>query len=211
MNLPKSLAIFAGFALFASACTTTDKPATADTSAAVTSPPSSTDAATTDTAAPTPDSSPASTTPGNLVVNVRGIGPIAAGMTLDEANAATGNALIIPATLQECDFVRMKNGPEGLMFMVEQRKISRVDVQSGTIATTTGAKIGDSEDRIRSLYPGQVTVQPHKYDEGGRYLIVTPGTAADKDYRIIFETNGKTVQRFRSGKLPAVQYVEGCS
>jgi len=95
--------------------------------------------------------------------------------------------------------------------MVEQGKISRIDVDSGTaIATAAGARIGDTEERIKSLYPGQVTVQPHKYTDG-HYLVVTPADAADKDFRIVFETDGNKVTRYRSGKIPSVQYVEGCS
>jgi hypothetical protein len=29
-------------------------------------------------------------------------------------------------------------------------------------------------------------------------------------FRIVFETDGQRVTRFRAGRLPAVQYVEGC-
>lgn len=132
-------------------------------------------------------------------------------MTLDEARILLGDDLIVPAKLEECDWIRVRNAPPRLLVMVEQGKISRTDVDSGTaIATTAGARIGDTEERIKSLYPGQVTVQPHKYTDG-HYLIVTPADAADKDFRIVFETDGSKVTRYRSGKIPSVQYVEGCS
>lgn len=61
-----------------------------------------------------------------------------------------------------------------------------------------------------SLYPGQVTVQPHAYTDG-HYLVVTPPAAADSSFRIVFETDGQKVLRYRSGLVPAVEYVEGCS
>jgi hypothetical protein len=131
-------------------------------------------------------------------------------MTVAEANAASGGRLQIPGTMEECDWVNIKGEPEGLSMMIEKGTISRIDVvRASTIATTTGARIGDSEDRIKSLYPG-VVVQPHKYTDG-HYLVVTPAAAADKDFRIVFETDGAKVLRYRSGKVPAVEYVEGCS
>lgn len=128
-----------------------------------------------------------------------------------QPGGTAARSLVIPAKLQECDYVRVKNAPAGLLLMVEKGKISRVDVTEGTtIATTAGARIGDTEERIRSLYPGQVTVQPHKYTDG-HSLVVTPKDPAQKDYRIVFETDGKKVTRYRSGKVPSVEYVEGCS
>jgi hypothetical protein len=146
---------------------------------------------------------------GDSEVTPQGIGTIYAGMTIAEANAALDNTLVIPSTLQECDYVRAKNGPDGVAFMVEQGRVSRVDVTAGTVATAEGAKIGDSEERVKSLYPS-LEVRPHKYTDG-HYLVVTPADANLRDYRIIFETDGGKVTRYRSGKLPAVEYVEGCS
>lgn len=157
------------------------------------------------------DSVPVAVATDSWTVSPRGIGQISAGMTLDEANAATGNALIVPATLEECDWVRVKDAPKGLLLMVEGGKITRVNIDdSSTIATTNGAKIGDTEEHIELLYSGQVEVQPHKYTTG-HYLVVTPVDPAEKDYRIVFETDGKKVLRYRSGLVPSVQYVEGCS
>ena len=95
--------------------------------------------------------------------------------------------------------------------MVERGAITRVNINdSSAIATTTGAKIGDTEERIELLYPGQVEVQPHKYTDG-HYLVVTPVDPEERDYRIVFETVGKNVVRYRAGRVPSVQYVEGCS
>ncbi len=144
-------------------------------------------------------------------VTPAGIGPVRAGMSLDEANAVVGNSLVIPAKLSECDYVRSKNAPKGVSFMVENGKIARVDIRDDmTVKTAAGAGIGDTEERIKSLYPGQVAVQPHKYTSG-HYLVVSPKSANDADMRLVFETESNKVTRFRSGKLPAVQYVEGCS
>jgi hypothetical protein len=94
--------------------------------------------------------------------------------------------------------------------MVEQGRIVRVDVDSAGLATSEGATVGMSEADIRSRYPG-VREVPHKYDERGRYLVVTSASPADSALRLIFETDGARVVRYRAGVVPQVEYVEGCS
>jgi hypothetical protein len=141
-------------------------------------------------------------------VTPAGIGNIKAGMSLEEVNVVTHNGIDIPANLDECTYISPKNAPKGVALMVEKGTVSRIDITEGTVATTNGARIGDSEDRIKSLYANQVKVMPHKYTDG-HYLVVTPPGAGDN--RIVFETDGKKVLRYRSGREPAVEYVEGCS
>jgi hypothetical protein len=41
--------------------------------------------------------------------------------------------------------------------------------------------------------------------------VYTPQTAQDKEFRIVFETDGNRVDRFRAGRLPEVKFPEGCS
>lgn len=162
------------------------------------------------TRAPAPTSEPSTAAEpkaGQWQVTAAGIGGVRAGMTVEEANAILGNSLSIPAKLQECDYVRPKTTPKNLAFMVEKNEISRVEVRPGSdISTVAGARIGDSESRIKSLYPG-VEVRPAKYDSG-HTLVVTPKGGGNN--RIVFETDGSKVTRYRSGRLPAVEYVEGC-
>ncbi|MEP6508531.1 MAG: hypothetical protein ABJC63_09925 [Gemmatimonadales bacterium] len=161
---------------------------------------------TVETPAPAPTTT-AEPKAGQWQVTAAGIGDIRAGMSVEEANVAIGNSLAIPAKLQECDYVRPKTTPKNLAFMVEKNEIARVEVRSGSdISTVEGAKIGDSEARIKTLYPG-VEVRPAKYGSG-HALVVTPKGGGNN--RIVFETDGGKVTRYRSGKLPAVEYVEGC-
>jgi hypothetical protein len=53
-------------------------------------------------------------------------------------------------------------------------------------------------------------VGPHKYTDG-HYLTVRPVEASDTTHLIVFETEGQVVQRFRGGRRPQVEYVEGCA
>lgn len=147
-------------------------------------------------------------------VYINGIGSVRIGMTVAEASKAAGTKLIREGASESvsCFYVQPRE-PKNIAFMVTSGRISRVDVweKNKSITTLSGAKIGDSEAKIKSLYPRQIQVTPHKYVQGGHYLTVVPKDASDKNYRILFETDGKKVTRFRSGKLPEVEYVEGCS
>ena len=131
-------------------------------------------------------------------------------MTPAELKSAFGDSLAVPAKLAGCDYLRPKNNPQGVSFMMDRGKLARVDIRNNTsIKTVEGAGIGDTELQIKALYPGQLTIQPHKYTDG-HYLVIKP-TGSPADERIVFETDGRKVLEFRSGRTPAVEYVEGCS
>ena len=160
------------------------------------------------TTTPPKSSTPSTSTP-DMVVTEYGIGPIRSGMTVAEAAKAMGGGFAAPrGGSSGCGYAVMPKAPPGLAVMIEKGKVARVEVRRGTIPTSAGAKIGDTEARINSLYAGRVTITPHKYTPDGHYLTVTP---TDKSpHRIVFETDGKVVTEYRSGSLPAVEYVERC-
>lgn len=147
-------------------------------------------------------------------VYINGIGSVRIGMTVAQASIAAGTKLIREGAAEtpNCFYVQPRQ-PKYIAFMVTNGRISRVDVweKNKFITTLSGAKIGDTEAKIKSLYPRQIQVTPHEYVQGGHYLTFVPKDVSDKNYRIVFETDGKKVTRFRSGKLPEVEYVEGCS
>lgn len=138
-----------------------------------------------------------------------GWGPIRVGMTVPEARKALGGSLADPRN-RECDHVHPRPAPSGVLLMIVQGRVARVEVNDTTVATAEGARVGDSEARIEALYPGRVQSVPHKYEDG-HYLIVRRGAGADTVYRLVFETDGRRVTRFRGGRVPEVEWVEGCS
>ncbi len=91
--------------------------------------------------------------------------------------------------------------------MVVNGRIARIDVDTRGYVTAAGAKIGDTEARIKRLYKGKVAVSPHKYTDG-RYLTVPVDGGK---FGIVFETDGKRVTHIRAGKSPEFGYIEGCS
>jgi hypothetical protein len=145
------------------------------------------------------------------IATFTGVGGVRAGMTVAEAEQALGTTLVARGgATGNCSYVFVEGRTE-LALMVIDGRIARADIQEGPLPTTEGARIGDSEERIRTLYHHRVEVQPHKYTDG-HYLIVRPeGAAPDSNYRIIFETDGQKVLRYRTGRMPEVRWVEGCS
>ena len=147
----------------------------------------------------------------DLALSEEGLGQIQIGMALVEAvNMGLLNER--PDLRSECDFVYPAVGagiPFGVGVMVVKGKVARIDVDTGSVTTEDGAKLGDTEDRVKSIYGDELKVLPHKYIEGGHYLTVM-GDSTSAGKAIVFETDGKRVTMFRAGRIPEVQWVEGC-
>ena len=148
-------------------------------------------------------------------VSLDGFGPVRLGMTIDDAQRALNLPLQIDDYLDDesCRYFTPKGskGAPSIAFMTDHRRIVRIDVFPGAAPspqTDRGAKIGDTEARIFELYRNHVKSGPHHYTgPQGHYLRVLDDSG---HVRMIFETDGKTVENYRVGREPAVEYVEGC-
>jgi outer membrane protein assembly factor BamE (lipoprotein component of BamABCDE complex) len=143
------------------------------------------------------------------VISYNSFGPVKVGMTVAQGSKALG----IPLVREEwsdgetCYYVSPKRGFKDVSFMVTNGRISRVDISARGFTTDRGAKIGDSEARIKRLYKGMVKVRQHPYVDGHYLMIYMKGGK----FSIFFETDGKRVTSFRAGKSREVGYIEGCS
>jgi lysophospholipase L1-like esterase len=153
--------------------------------------------------APRPDPSVWTVTP-------TGIGPLRAGMSVAEARSVLGADFAVDDSAGSCQQVPLTGLPGRVLAMVVDGRVVRVEVRAGPVATSAGARVGDSEARIDSLYAGRVRMEPHKYTEG-HDLVVTSEVAADSSNWLIFETDGGKVLQYRAGLVPAVAWIEGCS
>lgn len=91
-------------------------------------------------------------------------------------------------------------------FMVNDGTVARVDISNAVHMTEAGAKVGDTEARIKELYGKAVEVSRHEYVDG-HYLTVT---SKDGKFAIVFETDGKVVTYIRAGRALEAGYIEGC-
>jgi hypothetical protein len=169
-----------------------------------------------DSAPPTTGTNPPAVipTPALWTVNEFGIGPLRAGMTVPEAARIVGGSFAARTSAEgnNCTYAVWREAPDGVLVMLVNGLVARVDVTKGSIATSAGARIGDSEARIKELYKNRVVVTPHEYTDG-HYLTVSPARASgeDRSYGLVFETDGSRVLRYRGGRQPMVGWVEGCS
>ncbi len=149
--------------------------------------------------------------PAGPVVTGEGFAGVKFGMTLAQAEAALGDKLnAVGEGEGNCSYVEPQNAHKGVLFMVIDGTIARLDVQeTDKIVTDTGAKIGDSESHVLGLYKGRTRVEEHKYTgpEGHYVLVLGP----DGKAQIVFETDGGKVVSYRAGRQPEVEWIEGCS
>lgn len=160
---------------------------------------------------PAADSIRSDTTRSSWTVDARGIGAVRTGMSLEELSAAV--AEVVRPTYTDnptCAYVRPKALPSGVLLMILNDSVARVDVTEPGTLTSEGVGVGDLESRVVKTYGARASVTPHKYTgPTGHYVIVeVPG---DTLHRLVFETDGSNVGRYRAGRRPGVDYVEGCS
>ena len=181
--------------------TTTTVPATTTTTVAAT-----TTTSTTTTLPVNPNISASDT------VSTAGLGPIRIGMNPQEANIAAGYGLELEFIDDACYYLTPEPVLSNVGFMVADGTIARVDIFAGSnITTRSGARIGMTKAQIIGLFGAKIQTSAHKYVTGGEYLTFVPVDEADKNFRVIFETDANgIVTSYRSGRLPEVGWIEGC-
>lgn len=143
-----------------------------------------------------------------------GYGDMRFGMSVDEAKQAWGGELqgAQPDEAGGCHYLSPKwvKQQSDFAFMFEGGKFVRYDVGTAKEAAPGGGKVGMGADEIDRLYAGRIEKMPHKYVEGGQYLVVADASGGSG--KLLFETDkdGK-VTEWRVGVPPQVDYVEGCS
>jgi len=143
---------------------------------------------------------------GQSVVTTDEYGPVQFGTSLAAAQAASGLPWDLDSDFEGCAYYTVRGGPSGAAFMVIDGIVVRVDIDGPSVRTKSGLGVGTSEAEILRLFP-TAAVTPHEYQEGGHYVTITDRTTANK---VVFETDGTTVTRYRAGVPPAVEYIEGC-
>ena len=145
-------------------------------------------------------------------------GPIRIGMSLAEVRRVLGdpgaylNGDNPDVPLEACAYLESRAIPERLGFIFTNGRVVRVDVDDVNIRTASGGGLGDSEEKIKMLYPGRISVEAHHYlPETGHYLIYSAQTPAEREYGMVFETEDGKVISFRTGTQSAIALVEGCS
>lgn len=157
-----------------------------------------------------------STSTSQWAVRPDSFGVVPLGVPFGQASAALDHSISIPvADDNSCHMVRSPSMPRGTSLMALREaagqpvRIERVDVDSAGVLTAEGVGVGDSEASVMERYRDRVQVMPHKYTgPTGHYLVVA--SRSDTSFRMVFETDGQHVTKYRAGRRPAVDFVERC-
>ncbi len=146
------------------------------------------------------------------IARADGVGAVRVGMRVGPTarllNATARTERIEPD--ESCGQAFLSTAPTGVSFMVEGDTIVRVDIDSVGVKTEAGVGVGDTEADVRTRYKKLAKISAHPY-EGPKGHYITVDRAGDRRYRMIFETNGKIVTRYRVGRRDAVDLIEGCA
>lgn len=142
-------------------------------------------------------------------LGMEGLGPIRAGMTVDQVLAlADFPGIERKKAAGECWYLRYHGDGSDFDLMIIGGKVVRLELKGASkLRTLSGAGIGTTETELATMYGTRLDVQPHKYDPAGHTITLR---SSDGDYGLRFETSGGKVSAIQSGPWEHLNYVEGC-
>lgn len=187
-------------------------------------------AATTSTAPTTTTQVPSGTRiDATTPLDPRGVGPIEAGMTVDEARAASGLSLTPDGSLEDfgghCYYVDLEGQPDLAIRVHSPDDQPVTDAGEGVISaitiyeqdpegpsartTTAGVGLGDTEADVRAAH-ADLDEQPHDYVTEGAYLYVHPPDEPGFGIRYVLDER-RVVTSIDVGDEGGIQAPEGCA
>lgn len=144
------------------------------------------------------------------------VGPIRLGMTLDEVRRAAGLEFIEQPQSGEvlywesCHYAWAAAAGQlrlDLALVIRNGRVARVDVATAQIPTASGARVGDSEASVRTLYSGRLQVEADPDAAEGKRLVLYP----QRPQQLLFVIEGDKVAAYRVGLAAAVRPAGGCA
>jgi hypothetical protein len=175
----------------------------------------------------------------NSRVGLKNIGPVVVGMTIEQMARAAGVSLtrqpdfdqaienpgcayMSPGTIPGYVPPPNSGNKSPIAFMMRAEtpagstertiKLARIDILGGDFQTQQGIKVGSSETEVQEAFGGSSPLPARAFiGPPYRYLTATPRQEADRDFRLVFESDGAKVVTYRAGKLPEVDWKNGCT
>jgi hypothetical protein len=138
-----------------------------------------------------------------------GIGPIRAGMTVEQVLAlADFPGIERKQPAGDCWYLRYHGGGSDFDLKIIGGKVVRVELKGASkLRTFSGAGIGTTQSALEAMYGARLDVQPHKYDPAGHTITLK---SSGGDFGLRFETSGGKVTAIQGGPWEHLNYVEGC-
>ncbi|MDG2907634.1 MAG: hypothetical protein P6D49_04985 [Acidimicrobiales bacterium] len=142
-------------------------------------------------------------------VTTVGLDTVYFGMTAADAQIAAGSRFTPITPVDDCFLVTPDDALEGITFWIVSGTVERVDIDTDEITTRSGAGIGDTENRITNMFPDRIQASPLP-DGSGNLLAFVPRDESDREFRVMFQTDGEKVVRMWAGRLPWAAELGGC-
>lgn len=147
----------------------------------------------------------------NSQIHLRGLGELQIGMTIQEARTITGQNVARELSGGEergCFMYRIAGLP-GVSIMETAGRISRIDISDRSFKTISGIRVGDPQKSVFLKYPDRIKEEKEHYTQNP-LLVFAPKDAGDQNFRIKFYCEEGTIRSITVGKIPEVNYIEGC-
>lgn len=162
--------------------------------------------ATTTTTAPTTTTTELTYISSGYNVSTVGVGAVVFGIKKAEAERRWESGFVGFGSAS-CYIVTPERGPEGLEFTIKNGRVERVDITNPGVRTKSGAGVGWTEQQVRERFGASIK---ERTTDGVRELVFVPSDEKNKNYRIVFVSDGETITKFRSGKIPEVETLDAC-
>lgn len=185
------------------------------------------DRSTADSAAPAPRSRSANVSvlarpapPDRWAVSERGIGPVRVNQSTGEVGSALGESFTLrvptdyPAGSPRCAIAKWPSNPLGVLVVIENAVVTRVEVDSGSVRTEDGVGIGDPVEQATEAAArrGWTVEDLGAVTTNARTLLVAPPDGANAErLGMVFDvsTTGR-IDAYRAGRLGAIMRAASC-
>jgi hypothetical protein len=145
------------------------------------------------------------------VLGPNGLGSIRIGMRVATARQRTGQQIdfqSFSATDNSCGLGRLFPLTLGVNYLATNLHIATISVGERGIATRAGIRVGDTAADLRRAYGSRLQSDPNKYTpKAVDYSVSFP-----RQRKLVFYANPRgRIGQMTGGRMPEIDYVEGCS
>ncbi len=136
-------------------------------------------------------------------VMLKSMGPIKFGMTISEAEKASGLTFSANALTSKCSIL-IPQGEIGhdINFTAMDGKVMSVHVFAEGITTKSGIGVGNTEKELLKKYSKNIQLLDTVSSTGDMFKILAFVPKKDKNYRVIFVVHEGLIQDFSAGLMP---------
>jgi hypothetical protein len=136
-----------------------------------------------------------------------GLGPVAIGMSLSEAEEAARVSFVLsPGGSESCRSYSPASGAVGVSFIFNGEKLVRIEILSGPIKTRSGYGLGSSKLEIMNAFGERI-----QESASGDNISYVPVDKKDLEKRVIWQVDeNDIVTSLRSGIVPHIAPLLSC-